>query len=198
MTHKKQTFETYCPLFPGFYGTFFEYDNEEMDIEWYNEEHKTDLSYDDFEWNYKEYSDRIARAFVNRLESELKYFLPIKIEFEEIRSPREYNFYNDSINVKITLNLGKLIKLIKEREDKARQYFKDKYTSCSGFISFHSNQFENWIDPAYIMKEPAHRIGGLLDCLCAIEFENEDIYDWTSGECYIDFWPTNENETVTN
>ncbi len=40
-------YETFCPLFPGFYGTVFEYDNEDSDIECYNEENKTYLGYDD-------------------------------------------------------------------------------------------------------------------------------------------------------
>lgn len=189
-----KTFETYAPLFPGFYGTVFEYDDEEYDIEYYNEENKTNLSYDDFVWNYGEYKNRIAKAFVNRLESELNYFLPIKMQYEEISSPKEYNFYNDSINVKVELDLKELLKLIKDRKEQAATYFKENYTSCDGFISFHSNDVNDWLKESYILKEPKHRIGALLNCLCNIEMDIDDIIYWCDGENYIDFSPINEHE----
>lgn len=188
----KKTFETYCPLFPGFYGTVFEYDNEEQDIESYNEEYKTDYSYDDFIWDYKDYHERVAKAFVNRLETEICPLLPIKIEFQELRSPREYNFANDSINVAVTLDLKALMGLIKERKEQAEQYFKDKYTPCSGFISFHSNDVNDWLKQSYILENPDHRVGALLDCLCSIEIDQDDIYYWCDSEYWIDFSPVNE------
>jgi hypothetical protein len=187
-----KSFETFAPLFPGFYGTVFEYDGEGEDIDFYNEENGTDLDYDDFNWNYRDYHERVCKAFVNRLETELKQFLPITIEFQELRSPREYNFANDSINVKVDLNLPELIKLIGDRKEAATQYFKDKYTSCSGFISFHSNDVNDWLDIKYILENPEHRVGALLDCLCAIEIENDDIIYWCDSEYYIDFSPSNE------
>lgn len=188
-------YQTFAPLFPGFYGTIFEYDRENEDIEYYNEEHKTDLDYDAFEWDYSDYHNRVAKAFINRLESELKQFLPIKIVFEEIYSPREYNFKNDSINVEISLSLDKLLKLIKDRKEQATQYFKDHYTSCSGFISFHSNKLHDWLRKDYILENPKHRIGALLDCLCSIEISQDDIIYWCDSEFHIDFSPK-EVETV--
>ncbi len=187
-------YETYCPLFPGFYNTVFQYDNEEMDIESYNQENNTDLNYDDFEWNYREYEERICKAFANRLESELKDYLPIKIRMQTIFSPKEYNFSNDSINVEISLDLNRLIRLIKDRKEDAAKFFKDKYTSRSGFISFHSPYFSDWLNKEYLLEKPSHRIGGLLDCLCSIEISQDDITDWIDGESYIDFSPI---ETVT-
>lgn len=183
----KQSFETYCPLFPGFYNTLFEYDNEDYDIENYNEENGTDLKFDDFTFDYSDYRNRISKCFVNRLETELNTFLPIKIEFQELYSPREYNFSNDSINVKIELDLNILIKLIKERSEDAEKYFLDKYSPCSGFIPFHSKHLSDWLKPSYIMANPAHRIGALLDCLCNIEIAQDDIYYWCDGENYIDY-----------
>ncbi len=140
----------------------------------------------------KEYHLRVVQAFVNRLEIELNQFLPIKISFEALISPREYNFSNDSINVSVELNLTQLIGLISDRKESAATYFKDKYTSCSGFISFHSNDIDDWLNPEYIMENSAHRIGALLDCLCNIEIEQDDIYYWTDSESYIDFTPKNE------
>lgn len=185
----KQKFQTFAPLFPGFYGSHFEYDNEEQDIESYNEEHKTNLNWDDFNWDYAEYNNRVAKAFVNRLERELKQFIDLTIEFEELYSPKEYNFSNDSINVAIELDLWELLKLIEAKKGDAEIYFKDRYTSCSGFISFHSNQIDKWLDPEYILEDTKHRVGALLGCLCHLEIEQDDIIYWTDSEMYIDFSP---------
>ena len=192
MKRNTQKFETFCPLFPGFYGTLFEYDNEEQDIESYNEENETNLDWDGFNWDYADYRNRIAKAFVNRLETELNHIFPIKIEFQELYSPKEYNFTNDAINVKVELNLNQLINLIKDRKEYAIMYFADKYTSRSGFISFHSPDIDNWLNPSYILQDSKHRIGALLDCLCSIEINEDDIYYWTDSENWIDFSPKNE------
>jgi len=192
MKKNHQKFETFCPLFPGFYGTLFEYDSEENEIEEYNRENGTNLGYDDFNWDYREYHNRIANAFVNRLESEIKQFLPVKIEFEELISPREYNFANDSINISVELNLKALLAKIKAHKKEATEYFKNKYTSCSGFILFHSPDIDNWLSPSYILQDSRHRIGALLDCLCSIEIDENDISYWTDSENWIDFSPKNE------
>lgn len=184
-----QKFETFCPLFPGFYGTIFEYDREGDDIDSYNQENKTDLSYEDFEWDYADYNTRIATAFVNRLEKELNETLPVKFEFEKVCSPREYNFTNDSINVKVEVDLKVLLTHIKAHKKQAAEYFKNKYTSCSGFISFHSPDIEQWLKPAYIMADSAHRVGALLDCLCELVIDSDDTIYWVDSEMYINFSP---------
>lgn len=185
----QQTYQTYCPLFPGFYGSTFEYDNEEDDINSYNEEHGTDLNFDDFTWDYKEYHVRVAKAFVNKLELELRDYLPVKFEFEELISPKYYNFSNDSINVTVEVNLDDLLALIKERGEEAAEYFKAKYTSRSGFISHHSNDLADWLDKEYILEKPNHRIGALLSCLATIEIDKDRIIYWAEGENWCDYSP---------
>lgn len=180
----KHTFNTWAPLFPGFYNTVFEAD-ETGEIESHNSEHGTKLEYDDFVWDYTDYNERVASAFVSGLETELKQFLDVSIEYEGIQSPREYNFANDNIDIAVTLDLAELVSLIKDREELAREYFKASYTSCPGFISFHSNDLADWINEDYIMERPEHRIGALLDCLCNCEIDPNDIIYWVDSEMYI-------------
>jgi hypothetical protein len=192
-TTTTQKFDTYCPLFPGFYGTTFEYDDKEQDIDNYNEENGTSLGYDDFNWNYAGYHNRVAKAFVSKLEAELQHLLPVKIEFQEPYSPKEYNFSNDSINVSIEVDLAELIKLVTDRKEQATEHFKEKYTSCSGFISFHSPCFEDWINPEYILENTSYRIGGLLECLASIEIDRDSTAYWADDENYIDFSPKETN-----
>jgi hypothetical protein len=188
----KQSFKTFCPLFPGFYNTVFEYDGESDDIDSYNEENGTELKYNDFNFDYRDYEERVGKAFVNRLEKELRQFLPIKLTFEAIQSPKEYNFTNDSIYVKAEVSLTALIKLINNKKSEASAYFKDRYTSCSGFISFHSNDINDWLNKNYILEQPEHRVGALLDCLAWMEIGEDDIYYWCDSECWINY-TVNEN-----
>lgn len=187
-----QQFETFAPLFPGFYNTIFEYDNEEMDIESYNEENGTELKWEDFKWDYAEYRNRVSKAFVNRLGSELKFYLPIKIEFQELYNPKEYNFTNDSINIKVKVDLKELINLIKQNKEEAAKYFKETYTSYDGFFSSHSNDIEDWLNKEYILESPKYRVGALLECFCNITFDREDIYYWCDSEYWINFSPIEE------
>lgn len=183
-------YHTFAPMFDGFYNTVFQYDRESEDIEQYNEQHGTNLEFDDFDFDYRDYERRVATAFVNRLETELKQFLPsIRIEFEQVRSPKYYNFTNDSIDIEVKLNLRQLIKLIADRKEAAAQYFKDVYTSRSGFMSFHSNDINDWLNVKYIKENTAHRVGALLECLCSIELDKDDTLYWVDGEFWINIQP---------
>lgn len=181
------TYNTFAPLFPGFYETVFQYSGEDQDIEYYNEENNTEYEYDSFAWDYSEYENRVAKKFVARLETELAIFLPIKLEFQQVISPKEYNFTNDSINIAATLDLDELMKLIEARRDNAAIYFKDNYTSCSGFISSHSNDITDWLNKDYILENPEHRIGALLGCLCFCELNADDIIYWCDSEMHINY-----------
>lgn len=181
------TFNTFAPMFPGFYNTALEYDNEEQGTKSYNEENKTEYEYDDFAWDYKGYHIRVAKAFVNRLESELKQFLEIQLEFQELISPKEYNFTTDSINIAAELDLNELLKLIVNRFEQAKDYFAAHYTSCSGFVSSHSNNIADWLNKDYILAKPEHRIGALLNCLCDIELDQDSITYWCDSENHISY-----------
>lgn len=185
-------------MFPGFYGTVFEYDSEQEDIQSYNEENKTAFTFDDFKWDYAERAERICKAFVNRLETELKEFLPITIEFESIYSPREYNFANDSINVSVELDLPVLIKQIMVRREAAAKYFKETYTSYDGFISFHSPDYNDWVNEEYIRENTKHRVGALLECLCQIELKEEETYYWVDGETHCDYDVKEDKKVIIN
>lgn len=182
-----ETFETYAPLFAGFYGTIYEYNNEDFDIESYNEENNTNLNYDDFEWDYSDYRERIAKRFVSEIESELNMYFPIKITYQNIQSPKYYNFTNDSINISVEVDLNKLIDLIKENNNEAEKYFLDNYTSRDGFISFHSNDINDWINIKYILEDDKHRVGAIIDCLASIFINIEDINSYVLEETYINF-----------
>lgn len=80
--------------------------------------------------------------------------------------------------------------IINDRKEQAISYFDERYSSRSGFIPFHSNNIENWLNKEYILEQPEHRVGALLDCLCSIEIDNENIIYWADSETgYINYTP---------
>lgn len=180
-------FKTFCPLFPGFYGTIYEAD-ESNEIYSYNQENGTDLNYDDFEWDYEDYQDRIARAFVESFEREFKSVVPdVEITFENVVSPKYYNFANDSINIEVEMNFLKFMTMVGHNKENIREYIREKYTSRSGFISHHSNDVEDWCNPDYIMEKPEHRIGALMEALATHHMDYDDTLYWADSEMWINY-----------
>lgn len=190
--------ETFLPVFPGFYGSIFEM-NEEPEIEYQSEDLKKELNYDDFDYDNKGYMIDVCKKAVNVVEQELKHVLKslINIEFQAVSSPREYNFENDSINVEITLKDTKEIKkYLYDNKDEYSEYLK-RYTSCSGFISYHPDTFDGWKDNTNDftnLSENGHYLGSILDFICV----NEDITDMTLYEniefCTSEYMTVKENK----
>jgi ABC-type transport system substrate-binding protein len=167
--------ESYLPIFNGFYNTHFEADEESM-----IEEGKT---YDDYEWNYDDYKNRVAVACCEAIQKELKN-LGIKVEFQTIQSPKYYNFSNDSINVAYHLEedtYKNLYKYILENKDAFTTYIKENYSSYDGFMSFHSNDANDWL--TYLIEEDklSHRFGACLEFY--LENEEYNVNDLLEDVC---------------
>jgi hypothetical protein len=175
--------ETYCPLFPGFYSTIFE-PNEESEIEGHNQENNTDLSYDDFEFDYADYQERVASTFVSSFESNFQEVMSADIKYQSISSPAYYNFSNDSINIEVDLDFDKFMQIVNDNKDDLRKYIRENYTSYDGFNSFHSNDIEDWCDPEYVLENASHRIGSLMGGLLLTIIDDNDLYHWAESEMF--------------
>jgi hypothetical protein len=178
--------ETHCPLFPGFYNTYLE-PNEENEIYSHNQEYNTDLSYDDFEWDYKDYQERTASAFVESFEREFQDIFPVEIKYQNISSPQYYNFSNDSINIEVDLDFDKFMEVVNENKENIKEYILEHYTSRDGFMSFHNNNVDVWCDSEYIMEDKEHRVGALMEALASHFMDMDDIIYWTDSEGYISY-----------
>lgn len=181
--------ETYLPLFPGFYGTIFE-PYEDNEIEYINELRKDkgldDIGWEDCEWDYKDYRERVAECVMRFVEWKLKQ-MGLKFTYQAIQSPKFYNFSNDSINVEVEVeNMNKIIQYLNENEDEFRQHIKESYTSCDGFISYHSNNSDNWIDDLESEVTLSHKLGATLEFILINEgVTTMDMYEDCISECYI-------------
>jgi len=192
-----KTIKSYLPVFTGLYNTLFTYQNEEDEIHSYNQEKGTDLSYDNFNWDYKEYEKRIAEACCEAIENKLKD-LDIKVKFEAVSSPREYNFTNDSINCTYEMSqkaFDSLIQYSKNYIQAFKEYLVEHYKSRSGFTSFYSWDSEIWYDE-YLKDEDkiSHCFGALLEFYFETEDYNQDeLLSAVSHELWLNFEPIKHN-----
>ncbi len=174
---KDQVIKTFLPLFPGFYNTIFE-PCEDNEMEYINEERETKglepAKWEDFKFDYADYRNEIAKGCCQFIENKLTELdLKCRIEFEEVKSPREYNFTTDVINCTITINTNEVIQYMIDHKEELRQYFIDKFTTRDGFISFYNPSIEMWIANAYVdgFSDPVI-LGSMLDAI--LENENKD------------------------
>lgn len=194
--------ETWLPIFPGFYGTLFEADedNEIHDICQQRESlGLNEIGYEQLEFGYDDYRNSVADHATDFIEEKLKELnLITSIRFQAISSPREYNFANDSIHVEIELteeNRKSIMRHLVETAEDFNDYIKESYTSCSGFISHHSNDYIDWIWMEAI--EDRHKLGAILQYICINEeITHDDMYDYcTTQGCYISC--TNYDDATT-
>src|SRR4051812_28741600 len=133
--------ESYLPVFPGFYSTIFGADEEP-----YIEDGKT---YEDYEWDNPGYEQSVAKQSVYAIETALiDLGFPVKIQYQELVSPKYYNYSNDSINVKYSIQTGFISKLrtfLIANSEAFETFINDRYTSCSGFISGYANDPAEWL-----------------------------------------------------
>lgn len=201
---------TWLPIFPGFYGTIFEYftdsDNCENELQYINEKREENnlpaLSKDveldiDYAGANNELSKQICTIVGNELQKE--GFIST-YTFESLSSPREYNFHNDSINVSFEFNQANIDKIwnyVKDHYKEWTQFLKDKYTPSSGFIPYYEN-FPNgndWIHIGACLTDK-HKAGLILDFILSNEgFNDETIYHRI--EFYLNEYIKNFNELLT-
>lgn len=184
------------PSFTGFYqGIWDQGENEWTEI------HEMKYGeYEDFEnlnlidyWGFgSDYRDNVAKLFADDYAEIIKNCLGVSMEYVGcyVSSPREYNFTTDRIYatfevpdydalVKRLTELGSL----PEYRTELAALIKKCHTSCDGFISFMSNDIEDWFG---LMCDPdddryvSYFVGYLLSLMAPEEVEglNESVYEY--------------------
>ena len=186
---------TYLPIFKGFYGSIYE-PNEENEIDYINElrqeKNLDEINYDDCEFNYSDYYLDVAKYLVNEVENEMSDFVH-SIEFEELKSPKFYNFSNDYINVKINPNKKSIINYIHHYKNEWKKYLLENYKSYDGFISSydHDPSSDDWND--YNIINGVHQLGSALNFIAENEGMNElDLWDFVCGNVSLECANFNE------
>lgn len=182
------------PSFTGFYqGIWDQGENEWTEI------HEMKYGeYEDFEslnliddWGFgPDYRDKVAKLFADDYAEIIKNCIgvPMKHTGCYVSSPKEYNFTTDRIYATFEVfdydalvkRLSELGNLPEYRTDLAA-LIKKYHTSCDGFISFMSNDIEEWFG---LMQDPSNDhytsyfMGYLLSLMAPEEIEglNESEY----------------------
>lgn len=186
---------TWLPIFPGFYGTYYE-DYEADDqaindkIELLAEEYKLHPrvisalrnrggNWDLLNIDYSEFHDECAKRCCDWVEDQLKALFgeSFKVVYERVHSPREYNFANDSIYATITMDVAKVIDYLNAHRGEFAEYLKRCYTSCDGFWSHYSPEINEWL-PEDATEDTVewndHQTGAVLDFILRNEFGDSD------------------------
>lgn len=183
MTTKK--YEVLLNCFSGFYESIHDgvFDDEENQII----EDYPGHGYDDFNFkcDWIAYSKNYAAAISREI--------GLKLEFMELTSPREYNFTTDKISVYIdTKTLKKISSVLNSYT--LKNLIKRRFTSRDGFISWYSNNIEEWKEKN-VKDWNCVELGTLLDAwLVENEFDSEsnDLdfigYEYCQGNGqYVDY-----------
>lgn len=184
---KERTKEKVIPLklsttipFSGFYESSHS-DEIDREIENYFDKEgdgNQDHTPQDFYWSFKHYHDiqiKYAALYVRMFEA---FFndetgLDIKLTFEEMTSPREYNFTTDRIFTEISFkDVKKLRKYVSDSV--LEKHIKKRFTSRDGFSSFYPNDFNTWQEKP-LSKWDHNEIGTLIEAAldqCGYKREN--------------------------
>lgn len=187
--------ETFVPVFTGYYGNmYWETDNDEyLEAEYLAEglvdnyemfenfdvdlilEHLCEVI--DYEEYHNDLGDEITHVICGELERE-GYISDF--EYQDVESPQFYNFRNDSLNVLLHINKEnhkEIVNILIREKEWFSEYVKENYTSRSGFISYHSNEVDEWFD--YIidydnLDDDLHKLGAILDFICQHVLEMDE------------------------
>jgi len=202
-TNTQTEIKTFCPLFSGYYNSFFEPDNQENEIQDINyqrgEQGKKPINYNDAIFDYKQYFEECSKEIVNFCEDKTNEILEsdFKFTYEETVSPREYNFTNDSINISINVTDSDVLKLynyINANFELFKKYIIERYTSYDGFNSFYTNDANEFL--TLNIYEDSHILGTLLDFILKNECEEIDLYYYTVKSERVNLFCQNYSELI--
>lgn len=214
----KPTFLSVCLAdFPGFYESRLSYitDRElEMlaentaedmaDAKWRPETYQPEelrLEADEigaFAWDFVDYrkaESMIARDWCDSYAFAMKRAtgFGMRFIFEEMTSPREYNFTTDRVFVKVAVStVRKLFTLsLKDGHKALSKRIADRFTSCSGFISSYSNDLADWLEKP-VSEWDHNELGTLFAAIGDIE--GEDFAE--SATYYCEEWSGSNGEYI--
>lgn len=204
----QKTFESWLPAFPGFYESHLYSSDEDYNtvgsviknladcyyckppaelIEAYLADHPLKL-------DFAKFCEDVAKAYCEVVSDELTGALDslVNIIFEEIRSPKYYNFETDAVYCRIAFDPDAALRYIAEHRAAFDEYIRETYTSRDGFFSWRSNDPADWLDPA---DWGTHEPGAILDFVIKNHMGDDTVYLLSARVrediCLADYYSTN-------
>ena len=146
---KKKKFTTVCDVrlagFEGFYCSIWSPDDDvyNYSVEEGAEEDK------DFTVDYKGYQKAVCEKYTDVWEEWMQEYIhaDIKLEFLQVWQPRFYNYVNDACEVRISLTHQAKKAIIEKainHRDKIAGWIRENHSNTEGFLSFLSNDIDDW------------------------------------------------------
>lgn len=174
------------PFFPGFYesallnsDTAYYAIKEELD--YLQDEVDENLCEDDLDFNYDEYQKDVSNAFVEVFGNLAPSDVVENVEFDEIVSPRYYNYQTDRLFAFVTLKDGwkdAMRSFIDKNAEWLADRIKKDWTSYDGFMSFMDNKLNDWCDRLFGNADEdidGRYIGSMIGYM--MWYENPQIHD---------------------
>lgn len=164
--------KTFAPHFSGFYETLWDIDTDN-----FTDEDDNVVDYERLEIDFEGYKNEIGRRYCQELVDFFPTNLIKSIEFESVYSPKFYNFSTDSINCTVDADLDLVRAFLDEEWERFTKHVKEKYTSCDGFISWHSNDADVWREETKNFtdfSEEAHKFGDILGFILDVAEEETE------------------------
>jgi hypothetical protein len=188
---------TWLPCFPGFYESWLSVNDESINEnlkEYFQGDELENIrkhfySTEEYSCANSEYEKEVCKKFTELIECELIENFVSRIIFENMHSPKEYNFTTDSLNVQVYFsktNIKNIKKFLKENFAAWEKYLKDTYKSRSGFISFYgyAPDSDDWKDIDECLTD-SHKAGSILQFICNQLFDDEAIIMLTLENVYF-------------
>lgn len=189
----KATYNAKLPVFRGTYGNYWD-DYTPTD------EHGDELPYERYDINHADQMKSIGKSIIDYLYHSTELFELTGIEsmsYSSYYSPKFYNFENDEIYVDLTINTEILSKYIFENWDAYKEEVYKHHTSRDGFVSFKSNDIDEWAvetDNFTNFEDNEYYLGFILQIASEIEEieERSAYYDWCESADKSDFCTIHE------
>lgn len=186
--------------FPGFYDSLYSSEVDsivEREAEHFAEQEGETLEASDFfeilsdVTDYHKCFEGIASEYVSAFDSHWSDELGFKLglEFETMKSPREYNFETDRLFAFIEQSVLDTLWAESKADDHASliHTITERHTSRSGFISFYSSTFQEWLEKP-LTEWDHNELGTLLIAVMRLHCERDewemDVFDRMSESCF--------------
>lgn len=146
---KTKKFTTVCDArlagFEGFYCSIWSPDD---DIYYYGLENGFEED-EDFIFDYKGYYKAICEKYTDVWEEWMQQYIheDIKLDFLQVWQPRFYNYVSDACEVRISLTRQAkkaIIEKIINHRDKIAGWIRENHSNTDGFLTFWSNDIDDW------------------------------------------------------
>lgn len=200
---KQNKFVVEVPLFPGFYNSplidddilSYEIQDEESMNSW-RENYGDDITGDDLDFDYHSMEKEICERYVDAVKTVVDETFPDllkNISMESMSSPREYNFSTDKLfaNMEFDENWrATFLNFMNDNHETLNIRIKDDWSDHSGFWSFLSNDYRDWVSEINKNEPDERYIAVMLEYMLSetIEFVNDKlIYITLDGFCYNEY-----------